>query len=297
MIKAIVCELCGSNDMIKKESYFECQHCGTKHVLKDNVKKIEIKNSNHRLEHPVVGMESSVNFKSFSRKDLILELEGFIENARRTKNENNAEKSFECYDTFLAKHREYVSYIWYSNKVVQGWECEARFYCHYFDVMKCQINEIDKKVDILLLELNAVFKHFNDLGSYNDGHYQVVVMIANDCIKLANYLFDKSRRCFGDYAFLTSILRCQRARDILYMLGDVLTDGKCWYHNDEKLRHIAVEAWKNGIDKHHQLVMDSNERNDSDVKMYSLYSKKIRMYDENFKPKKLVVKINGFSFW
>ena len=32
-MKAVTCELCGSNDIIKIEGYFVCQHCGTKYSI------------------------------------------------------------------------------------------------------------------------------------------------------------------------------------------------------------------------------------------------------------------------
>ena len=34
-MKAIVCELCGSNELIKTDSVFVCQHCGTKYSLEE----------------------------------------------------------------------------------------------------------------------------------------------------------------------------------------------------------------------------------------------------------------------
>ena len=30
-MKALVCELCGGNDIIKQDGYFVCQNCGTKY--------------------------------------------------------------------------------------------------------------------------------------------------------------------------------------------------------------------------------------------------------------------------
>ncbi|GEM_PF-443168 len=34
-MKAIVCELCGSNDIVKQDGLFVCQHCGTKYTLEE----------------------------------------------------------------------------------------------------------------------------------------------------------------------------------------------------------------------------------------------------------------------
>ena len=37
----ITCEVCGSIDLVKKESLFECQHCGCKYSLEE-VKKLMV---------------------------------------------------------------------------------------------------------------------------------------------------------------------------------------------------------------------------------------------------------------
>lgn len=34
-MKAIICELCGSNDLVKNEGFFVCQHCGTKYTVEE----------------------------------------------------------------------------------------------------------------------------------------------------------------------------------------------------------------------------------------------------------------------
>ena len=39
-MKAIVCELCGSNDILKQGDFFVCQHCGTKYTVEEAKKLI-----------------------------------------------------------------------------------------------------------------------------------------------------------------------------------------------------------------------------------------------------------------
>ena len=34
-MKAIRCELCGDNHLIKKDGFFECESCGTKYTLEE----------------------------------------------------------------------------------------------------------------------------------------------------------------------------------------------------------------------------------------------------------------------
>lgn len=45
-MKAIVCEMCNSHDMIKQDGYYICQHCGTKYSIEEAKKlMVEIDNS------------------------------------------------------------------------------------------------------------------------------------------------------------------------------------------------------------------------------------------------------------
>lgn len=39
-MQAIKCELCGSNQLIKKDGFFQCEHCGTKYTLEEARKLI-----------------------------------------------------------------------------------------------------------------------------------------------------------------------------------------------------------------------------------------------------------------
>ena len=39
-MQAIKCELCGSNQLIKKDGYYQCEHCGTKYTIEQAKKLI-----------------------------------------------------------------------------------------------------------------------------------------------------------------------------------------------------------------------------------------------------------------
>ena len=41
-MKRLVCEMCGSNDLLKKDGVFECQSCGTKYTVEE-AKKMMVK--------------------------------------------------------------------------------------------------------------------------------------------------------------------------------------------------------------------------------------------------------------
>lgn len=55
-MKAVVCELCGSNEIIKDGGFFVCQHCGTKYTLEEARKmmfegKVDVSGSTVRVDN------------------------------------------------------------------------------------------------------------------------------------------------------------------------------------------------------------------------------------------------------
>ena len=72
---AIVCELCGSNDVVKQDGFFVCQHCGTKYSLEEAKKMlgtVQIDNSNF--------------------------VEKYLQNARRAKEKEDWEETEKYYN-------------------------------------------------------------------------------------------------------------------------------------------------------------------------------------------------------
>lgn len=70
-MQAIKCELCGSNHLIKKDGFFQCEHCGTKYTLEEAKKLIvsgtvEVVTGNAEKERLLNNAES---FLTFERKD------------------------------------------------------------------------------------------------------------------------------------------------------------------------------------------------------------------------------------
>lgn len=62
-MKKITCEICGSNDVIKKDGFFECQTCGTKYSLEE-VKKIVLE-GNVDISGSTVKVDNSGNIENY----------------------------------------------------------------------------------------------------------------------------------------------------------------------------------------------------------------------------------------
>ena len=116
-MKAIVCEMCNSNDVVKQDGMYVCQSCGTKYST-DEAKKL------------MVEIDNSEKVKNY----LIL--------ARRAKETGNLEDGQKYYDLL----RQELPNDW-----------EANFYVVYFRALNCKIAEIASAARSVSNCLPAVF--------------------------------------------------------------------------------------------------------------------------------------------
>ena len=49
-LRNLRCEMCGGNDLIKKDVFFECQYCGTKYSIEEIKEITEEQNNEYELE-------------------------------------------------------------------------------------------------------------------------------------------------------------------------------------------------------------------------------------------------------
>ena len=88
-MKALVCEMCQSHDLIKQDGYYVCQHCGTKYTVEE-ARKLMI--------------EGTVDVSGSTVKvDTSEELNNLYEIARRAGNNNDCESAAKYYDKILQK--------------------------------------------------------------------------------------------------------------------------------------------------------------------------------------------------
>ena len=85
-MKAIVCEMCGSQDLVKQDGVYVCQNCGTKYSV-EVAKKLMI-------DGPVE-VTGTVKIDSDSR------IENLYKLARRAKDEENTENAAKYYSEIL----------------------------------------------------------------------------------------------------------------------------------------------------------------------------------------------------
>ena len=101
---AIICELCGSNDIQKQDGVYVCQHCGTKYSLEEARKLI-----------------------GTVKVDRSGEAEKYLVLARRAREDDNAENTEKYYGLVLQENPN-------------NWE--AYFFQVYYKAMQCRVMDI-----------------------------------------------------------------------------------------------------------------------------------------------------------
>ena len=107
-MKALKCEMCGSNDVVKQEDLFVCQNCGTKYSV-EAARKMMI--------------EGTVEVTGTLKIDDSIELKNLIALAQRAKESGNSEDALKYYEMILVKDPN-------------NWE--ASFYALYYRVELCK---------------------------------------------------------------------------------------------------------------------------------------------------------------
>ena len=184
-MKALKCEMCGSNDVVKQEELFVCQNCGTKYTIEDARKMM---------------VEGTV------KVDASDELKNLYELARRAKDIDNSENALKYYGMILIKDPN-------------SWE--ANYFVDYYKLMYCRIGELwsvakkmvacQKQVLNMIKEgVNNPMDQFNAIEEIFERNKKVVTVYFNS----ANT--DKKSQ-FQQKQTLTCI-------EILYAFGDSIVD-------------------------------------------------------------------------
>lgn len=110
-MKRLTCEMCGSQDLIKKDGVFECQSCGCKYTVEE-AKRLMVEGVVEvKVTEPVKIDNSS-------------KIDGFYEIARRAREDGNISQAAQYYHLILQEEPN-------------SWE--AQFFSVYYTAMDCKI--------------------------------------------------------------------------------------------------------------------------------------------------------------
>ncbi len=255
-MKALACEMCGSNDVVKQDGLYVCQHCNTKYTLEE-ARKLMI--------------EGKVDVTGSTIKvDNTDELENLYELARRAVKEKNTENAEKYYNQILIKDP-------------RSWE--ATFYQVYFNAMNCAVGEIDLAANKLINCFDSVFALVND-NVPDEETATVLFIIVEQCIEISDVLFGAAKHTYdtivGDDVFKSQMLcKCVSVTMMLYVLGELIEQN---YDGNPELQKFAVFAWQHAIEKDSTIYKEYDIKGrEISIKQTDLYAEKIKKYDASYK--------------
>lgn len=253
----LICEMCGSNDVVKQDGLFVCQSCGTKYSVEE-ARKI--------MTGETVEVEGTVKIDRSS------ELDNLYEIARRAKDTNNSENALKYYDQILVKD-------------ANSWE--AQFYVIYFRAMDSKIAEIGSVGASLRDSIASILdlvKNYVD----EDKQEEVVLEIYERCSSASNLLYNAAKNWYngidynirGDFKqeFVNHVFP---TAFIMYNLGDGLINTFGGEYTG-----IATRSWIQGIDLHksYRIYLADKEGNKNIIENYAA---KVQQYQPDFQPPKM----------
>ena len=253
----LICEMCGSNDIVKQDGLYVCQSCGTKYSVEEARKM---------MTGETMEVEGTVKIDRSS------ELDNLYEIARRAKDTNNNENALKYYDQILVKD-------------ANSWE--AQFYVIYFRAMNSKIAEIGSTGsslrDSIVSILGLVKNHVDE-----DKQEEVILEIYERCSDASNLLFNAARNWFRDIDTRVQSNFAQQYVNhvfptafIMYNLGDGLID-----LFGGEYTGIATRSWIQGIDLHKSYIGMLSDKNGNKAIIDS-YVQKIQKYQPDFEPPKI----------
>lgn len=157
---AIICELCGSNDIQKQDGLFVCQHCGTKYTLEEAKKLIG-----------TVQVDNSQKIRNL------------FELARRARDNKNNEDAYRYYDLI----RQEESSSW-----------EANFFAVYFKAYNCTIAEIASAASSVTNCIHSTFELIEANVVDDDSRRQAVEQVCSAAFDISDMLKSAASAHYDD---------------------------------------------------------------------------------------------------
>ena len=245
-MEALKCELCGSNEIIKKDGIYVCEHCGTKYTVEEAKKLL-----------------GTVKIDNSER------IENLYDVARRAIESSNYESAQKYYEMILVDDPK-------------SWE--ATFFSMYAKVMQCKIIEIESSASLVKNSMLSIFKLVKDNVEGIDEQKKVVAQICQYLIKCAATLKESAKAHYNEIdssikdnytqEYVDRLIQCTL---ICYGAGDFIYG--LW---TEFLEQAAV-MWGIGISIHNEYlpyIAPSNRAAQENIKQQ--YSAKIQKFKPDF---------------
>lgn len=265
-MNSLVCEMCGSVDLMKQDGVFVCQACGCKYSVEE-AKRMMI--------------EGSVDVSGSTVKvDTSAELKNLYELARRAKADNNSENARKYYEQIIIKDPS-------------SWE--ANFYATYYQSMQCKIGEIaSASVRISNCE-DTVFNLIKENVTDLDEQRKAVDEVASALISISRTLFNAYQKFHDNHGSLRESLattarrlreynnNCGAAKNIVYYGGDWIVE-----IFGDAYGEIASRCWELAVIQHNKMmprVHSGTEKENADT--IKKYIDKIKKYNPTYQAPKI----------
>lgn len=254
-MKAIKCEMCGSNDVVKQDGLFVCQNCGTKYSVEE-ARKLMI--------------EGTVDVKGTVKVDTSDELKNLYEIARRAKDTDNSENALKYYDMIMVKDPS-------------SWE--ANFYVVYFRALLSSAAEIWNACTSVSNCLSTVLELVKSLVDDINEQTNTVSEIYSRCLNMANsasdyaqsqYDINKSDLYYRGVYAMEYVIHASSAAYLMYVLGDAIEE-----KFSGKYGIIAAKAWADGIRINNGYLKHDEDKETAKKTMLS-YEAKIKKYNASY---------------
>lgn len=253
-MKALQCEMCGSQDLVKDGGVFVCQSCGTKYTVEEAKRMM---------------VEGTVDVKGTVKVDTSDELKNLYEIARRAKDSNNSENAAKYYDMILVKDPS-------------SWE--ANYYVVYFKSINCKIAGIQSAGMDMANCQKSVVKLIKENESDETLLKAALAEISLRNTLISSMLFEAARNHYIgidasiQYNYTQEyIYNAFASAQIMYTFGDEVET-----QFEGKFSDLAIQGWKGGIDIHKQYVKYLQDKV-ANIKTIKSYGDKIRKYDAEYK--------------
>ena len=248
-MKAMVCEMCSSNDLIKQDGMFVCQHCGTKYSVEE-AKKLMVEG--------VVKIDTSD------------ELKNLYQIARRAKDDENSENAAKYYDMILVKDPT-------------SWE--AAFYVVYYKAMSCRIAQIESAAYSVQRCINSVLNLIKDNVVDKEEQKKAYAEVAIRVVAVSTMLNSAAVRNYKNIdsqiqnRYLQEMLDRRLATvKTLYTLGNTLDS---LFGNDKEAIELSVNAWEEAVSIHVVLIRFFQDQ-EGHRNTVNKYGEKIKKYKPEY---------------
>ena len=260
-MKALKCEMCGSNDVVKQEDLFVCQNCGTKYSV-EVARKMMI--------------EGTVEVKGTVTIDSSDELRNLYELARRAVLNDNSENASKYYNQILLKDPN-------------SWE--AYFYSVYYTAKACAFDQINIAADSVKNCLFSLLKLIQESILEDGERLNAIKEITEKVIEIARYFLSVTKKHYAVELEMPNMLKLVEREifvqnytsivvsvtGVLKELGDKLD---VLYKGEYGVQSVA--CWKECIVLLNEIrpLLYNKTTNSEEI---DFYKNQIRKYDSSYK--------------